>query len=74
MAIDHARLAAAVREALFTPSVRIPTEGLRDTPDSSSPAQRWRCSPGSTNSGDYLGTTFDIEHEELVLVKDIECP
>jgi GTP cyclohydrolase I len=47
-------------------------DGLRDTPERVARAAVEMFGGLDQDPGDYLGTTFDIEHEELVLVKDIE--
>lgn len=72
MAIDHDRLRAAVREALFAIGEDPDRDGLRDTPERVARACTEMFAGLDQDPGDYLGTTFDIEHEELVLVKNIE--
>ena len=72
MAVDHDRLRAAVREVLLAIGEDPDRDGLRDTPDRVARAAVEMFGGLDQDPGDYLGTTFDIEHEELVLVKDIE--
>ncbi|HYN57557.1 MAG TPA: GTP cyclohydrolase I FolE [Motilibacterales bacterium] len=70
--IDLARASAAVRELLIALGEDPEREGLRDTPDrvARSYAEIFR---GLREKPDeVLSTTFDIGHDELVLVKDIE--
>ncbi|AQP49088.1 GTP cyclohydrolase I FolE [Tessaracoccus aquimaris] len=72
MAVDERRAAAAVRELLAAIGEDPDREGLQDTPDRVARAWGELAAGYSTDIGDILGTTFDIEHDELVLVKDIE--
>lgn len=72
MAIDQCRLRAAIREVLFAIGEDPDRDGLRDTPERVARACTEMLAGFDQDPGDYLGTTFDIEHEELVLVKDIE--
>ena len=72
MAVDHDRLRAAVCEVLLAIGEDPDRDGLRDTPDRVARAAVEMFGGLDQDPGDYLGTTFDIEHEELVLVKDIE--
>lgn len=70
--VDLPRAAAAVRELLLAIGEDPDREGLRDTP------RRVARSFAETFRGmrerpeDVLTTTFDIGHDELVLVRDIE--
>lgn len=71
-AIDHDRAAGAVRELLIAIGEDPERDGLRDTPDrvARSFAEIFR---GLRETPDeVLSTTFDLGHDELVLVKDIE--
>ncbi|QIK71767.1 GTP cyclohydrolase I FolE [Propioniciclava coleopterorum] len=72
MAIDHERLTAAVREVLFAIGEDPDRDGLRNTPDRVARACAEMFAGLDQDPADYLGITFDIDHEELVLVKDIE--
>jgi GTP cyclohydrolase I len=70
--IDLARASAAVRELLLAIGEDPDRDGLRDTPDrvARSYAEIFR---GLREEPDeVLSTTFDLGHDEMVLVKDIE--
>ena len=47
-------------------------EGLRDTPERVARAYQEIFAGLRANPADVLSTTFDLEHEELILVRDIE--
>lgn len=70
--MDYARIEAAVKEILLAIGEDPDRDGLKDTP------ARVARSYGELFSGlgqrpeDVLGITFDVPHDELVLVKDIE--
>jgi GTP cyclohydrolase I len=69
---DHARIAAGVREILIGIGEDPDREGLRDTPARVARSyaeifQGLRQTPEAA-----LATTFAINHDEMVLVKDIE--
>ncbi|MFC7621346.1 GTP cyclohydrolase I FolE [Microlunatus sp. GCM10028923] len=69
---DHDRIAKAVREILIGIGEDPDRDGLRETPDrvARSYAELFR---GLTQQPeDVLATTFDLGHDEFVLVKDIE--
>lgn len=70
--VDHPRAAAAVREILLAIGEDPDRDGLRDTPDrvARSFAEIFRGLREQPD--DVLSTTFDLGHDELVLVKDIE--
>ncbi|MBA2738595.1 MAG: GTP cyclohydrolase I FolE [Nocardioidaceae bacterium] len=69
---DHARAAAAVRELLIAIGEDPERDGLRETPDRV--ARAWHeLTAGLRQRGeDVLSTTFDLGHDEFVLVKDLE--
>jgi GTP cyclohydrolase I len=69
--IDHARAAAAVRELLIAIGEDPDREGLRATPDRVARAYGEVFAGLHTDPDDVLQTTFDENHDELVLVKDI---
>ena len=72
MAVDEPRAAAAVRELLIAIGEDPERDGLLETPDRV--ARAWGellAGHGADVSG-VLGKTFDIAHDEMVLVKDIE--
>ncbi|GGC93595.1 GTP cyclohydrolase 1 [Tersicoccus solisilvae] len=69
--VDEPRIAAAVREILLAIGEDPDRSGLLDTPDRVARAYAEMFSGLHQDAGDVLGTTFDLDHEELVLVKDI---
>lgn len=72
MAVDHERLVAAVREILIAIGEDPERDGLRETPQRVARAYAEMFAGLEQDPAEHLGITFDIEHEELVLVKDIE--
>ncbi|MFW0108109.1 GTP cyclohydrolase I FolE [Rothia sp. P7181] len=71
MAVDQPRIEAAVREILLAIGEDPDREGLVDTPARVGRAYAEMFSGLHDEPGHILGTTFDIDHKELVLVKDI---
>jgi GTP cyclohydrolase I len=69
---DAARAEAAVRELLLAVGEDPEREGLRDTPARVARAYREIFAGLRQDPRDVLSATFDIGHEEMVLVKDIE--
>jgi GTP cyclohydrolase I len=69
---DGARAEAAVRELLIAVGEDPDREGLRDTPARVARAYAETFAGLRQRPEDVLSTTFDIGHDELVLVKDIE--
>jgi GTP cyclohydrolase I len=69
---DQARAEAAVRELLFAIGEDPDREGLLDTPARVARAYAEVTGGLRMSAEDVLTTTFDIGHEELVLVRDIE--
>ena len=69
---DHDRAAAAVRELLIAIGEDPEREGLRDTPDRVARAYAELTSGMRQLPSDVLTTTFDLGHDEMVLVRDIE--
>nr|WP_277211384.1 GTP cyclohydrolase I FolE [Isoptericola croceus] len=69
---DAARAEAAVRELLIAVGEDPEREGLRDTPARVARAYQEIFAGLHQEPEDVLTTTFDIGHEEMVLVKDIE--
>ena len=69
--VDRPRIEAAVREILEAIGEDPDREGLQDTPKRVAKAYDEFFAGVKQDPGDILGTTFDIAHEELVLVKDI---
>jgi GTP cyclohydrolase I len=69
--IDHARAEAAVRELLFAVGEDPDRPGLKETPARVARAYAETFAGLWQKPGDILATTFDENHDELVLVKDI---
>lgn len=69
--VDVERAAAAVRELLLAVGEDPDREGLRDTPARVARAYQEMMVGLFTDPGDVLETTFDENHDEMVLVKDI---
>lgn len=69
--IDQPRIAAAVREILLAIGENPDRDGLADTPKRVAKAYSEFFAGLSQDPADHLSTTFDIEHDEMVLVKDI---
>jgi len=71
-AYDAPRVEAAIRELLLAVGEDPDREGLRDTPARVARAYAETFAGLRQDAEDVLTTTFDLGHEELVLVKDIE--
>ena len=69
---DQERAEAAVRELLIAVGEDPEREGLLDTPARVARAYRELLAGMRTRPEDVLTTTFDIGHDEMILVKDIE--
>ncbi|WP_278237550.1 GTP cyclohydrolase I FolE [Isoptericola sp. AK164] len=69
---DAERAEAAIRELLLAVGEDPEREGLRDTPARVARAYREIFAGLHQEPEDVLTTTFDLGHEEMVLVKDIE--
>ncbi|CBT74324.1 MULTISPECIES: GTP cyclohydrolase I FolE [Glutamicibacter] len=69
--IDQPRIAAAVREILEAIGEDPDRDGLVDTPKRVAKAYAEFFAGLHQDAADHLATTFDIEHDEMVLVKDI---
>lgn len=69
---DHDRVAAAVRELLIGIGENPDRDGLQDTPDRVARAYAEMFVGLTQRPEDVLATTFDLGHDEFVLVKDIE--
>jgi GTP cyclohydrolase I len=69
---DLDRAAAAVRELLYAMGEDPEREGLRDTPARVARAYAELTAGLRMTPQDVLTTTFDIGHDEMVLVRDIE--
>jgi GTP cyclohydrolase I len=71
-AFDHDRAAAAVRELLIAIGEDPDREGLAATPERVARAYAELTAGLRMLPEEVLSTTFDIGHDEMVLVKDIE--
>ncbi|GAA3231020.1 GTP cyclohydrolase I FolE [Oerskovia jenensis] len=71
-AYDEERASAAVRELLLAVGEDPDREGLRETPARVARAYREIFAGLRQEPADVLTTMFDLGHEEMVLVKDIE--
>jgi GTP cyclohydrolase I len=69
---DHARAEAAVRELLAAIGEDPDREGLRETPARVARAYAELTAGIRMRPEDVLTTTFDLGHDEMVLVRDIE--
>ncbi len=69
---DYARAEAAVRELLIAVGEDPDREGLQDTPGRVARSYAEIFAGLRMEAADVLTTTFDVGHDELVLVKDIE--
>ena len=70
--VDHARIEAAVREILLAVGEDPERDGLRDTPARVARSYGELFSGLTGDPAELLSTTFDIDHSELVLVRDVE--
>ena len=69
--VDLARAEAAVRELLFAIGEDPDREGLRETPGRVARAARELYAGLNQDPADVRSTTFSIDHEELIIVRDI---
>ena len=69
--IDQPRIAAAVREILLAIGEDPDRDGLEETPKRVAKAYAEFFAGLHQDPAEHLSKTFDIEHDELVLVKDI---
>jgi GTP cyclohydrolase IA len=70
--VDAARIERAVREILLAIGEDPDRDGLIDTPGRVARAYAEQFSGLSQHPEDVLGTVFDADHDELILVRDIE--
>ncbi|WP_084104911.1 GTP cyclohydrolase I FolE [Demequina sp. NBRC 110056] len=70
--VDHARAEAAVRELLLAIGEDPDRDGLKDTPGRVARAYEEFFAGLSQDPGEILSTVFELGHEEMILVKDIE--
>jgi GTP cyclohydrolase I len=69
---DHARAERAIRELLIAIGEDPDREGLKDTPARVARSYAEITAGLGQNAEDVLRTTFELQHDEMVLVKDIE--
>jgi GTP cyclohydrolase I len=69
---DQARAEAAVRELLIAVGEDPDREGLRETPARVARAYHELLAGMRLEAEDVLTTTFDLGHDEMILVRDIE--
>ncbi|GAA3972438.1 GTP cyclohydrolase I FolE [Actinomadura viridis] len=69
---DHARIERAVREILFAIGEDPDRDGLRDTPARVARAYAEQFAGMRQTPEDVLNKVFEADHDEMVLVKDIE--
>ncbi len=69
---DHERAERAVKELLIAIGEDPEREGLKDTPGRVARAFKENFAGLWQSPNDVLTTTFDIGHEELVIIRDIE--
>ena len=72
MTIDFKRAEAAVRELLIAVGENPDREGLKDTPARVARSYAEMFAGLNQDAIQVLSKTFDVGHDELVLVKDIE--
>jgi GTP cyclohydrolase I len=70
--IDHARIERAVREILLAVGEDPDRDGLRDTPARVARSYAEQFSGLRQRPEQVLTTLFDADHDEMVLVRDIE--
>ncbi|MFI8597456.1 GTP cyclohydrolase I FolE [Kocuria koreensis] len=70
--MDQPRIEAAVREILAAIGEDPDRDGLKDTPARVARSYAEVFSGLGTDPTELLATTFDIDHSEMVLVKDID--
>ncbi|MFB9731529.1 MULTISPECIES: GTP cyclohydrolase I FolE [Ornithinimicrobium] len=69
--VDHDRIAAAVREILLAVGEDPDRDGLRDTPARVARSYAEVFSGLRQDASEVLGTRFDVEHDEMIIVRDI---
>ncbi|MFI6456880.1 GTP cyclohydrolase I FolE [Streptosporangium amethystogenes] len=70
--VDSVRLESAVREILIAIGEDPDRDGLRDTPARVARAYAEQFAGLGQTPEDVLTTVFDVDHDEMVLVRDIE--
>ncbi len=72
MSVDLDRAAAAVRELLIAVGEDPDREGLKQTPSRVARAYAETFAGLDQTAEEVLGTTFAIDHDEMIIVRDIE--
>ncbi|MFD8533086.1 GTP cyclohydrolase I FolE [Streptosporangium canum] len=72
MQVDSARIERAVREILIALGEDPDRDGLQDTPARVARAYAEQFAGLGQSPEDVLTTVFDVDHDEMVLVRDIE--
>lgn len=72
MSVDQPRIEAAVREILLAIGEDPDRDGLVDTPKRVARSYAELFAGLSQDPAEVIGRTFDVAHDEMVLVKDIE--
>ncbi|MCL1838644.1 MAG: GTP cyclohydrolase I FolE [Propionibacteriaceae bacterium] len=72
MPVDQQRIQAAIRELLLGIGDDPEREGLADTPARVARACAELFEGMDANPAELMSTTFDLGHDEMILVKDIE--
>jgi GTP cyclohydrolase I len=72
MTVDQARAEAAVRELLYAVGEDPDRDGLKETPARVARSYAELLAGLDQDPREVLSATFDVGHDELVLVKDIE--
>ncbi|MFE3452736.1 GTP cyclohydrolase I FolE [Nonomuraea sp. NPDC059194] len=70
--VDHARIEKAVREILYAIGEDPDRDGLLDTPARVARAYAEQFSGLNQSPEDVLNKVFDVDHDEMILVRDIE--
>ncbi|WP_338748594.1 GTP cyclohydrolase I FolE [Janibacter alittae] len=70
--VDRARIEAAVREILLAVGEDPDRDGLTETPARVARSYQEVFAGLHADPAELLATTFDIDHDELVIVRDIE--
>jgi len=70
--VDRERIAAAVREILFAIGEDPDREGLLNTPNRVAKAYDELAAGMRQDPSEVLSTTFDLGHDELIVVRDIQ--
>ena len=69
--VDLGRIEAAVREILEAIGEDVDRDGLRETPARVARMYAEVCSGIQEEPADHLISTFDVDHDEMVMVRDI---